>query len=244
MIQALESFVSFSDPISHLLFAMPGPIGRVVKLVSGGIGLAVEAHENHKQKKAQEQARTQGHGSNAAESSSVGASREAQPFDPDEPPPEYIETTDEHAEELIAQGKAVPVDSKDVKRDLKKKEDFGSDSDSDSDINDEGEWALDDAAEAADPPSYDEVTRQMSSNSLAEEVTRLAGPVAKAHHKIPYSVILPQRRPRDKGRGFVRAYAPVLNEVGITQQTFITFQKNWLKASQVRQFSRSMFEKR
>lgn len=39
--------------------------------------------------------------------------------------------------------------------------------------------------------------------------------------KLALPVILPQRRPKDRGRGFVRAYAPVLEDVGINQETFM-----------------------
>ncbi|RMJ13312.1 hypothetical protein CDV36_007040 [Fusarium kuroshium] len=39
--------------------------------------------------------------------------------------------------------------------------------------------------------------------------------------KLTLPVILPQRRPKDRGRGFVRAYAPVLEDVGIDQKTFL-----------------------
>jgi hypothetical protein len=36
-------------------------------------------------------------------------------------------------------------------------------------------------------------------------------------------VILPQRRPKDKSRGFVRAYAPLLGQSGIDEPTFLSF---------------------
>lgn len=36
-------------------------------------------------------------------------------------------------------------------------------------------------------------------------------------------VILPQRRPRDKSRGFVRAYAPMLMDCDIDQDSFLMF---------------------
>ncbi|KAJ4171531.1 hypothetical protein NW754_013298 [Fusarium falciforme] len=39
--------------------------------------------------------------------------------------------------------------------------------------------------------------------------------------KLALPVILPQRRPKDRGRGFVRAYAPVLADVSIDQETFL-----------------------
>ena len=43
---------------------------------------------------------------------------------------------------------------------------------------------------------------------------------------MPFSVILPQRRPRTKSRGFVRAYASVLEETGLDQQSFLAFLKD------------------
>lgn len=36
-------------------------------------------------------------------------------------------------------------------------------------------------------------------------------------------IILPQRRPEEKSRGFVRAFAPSLNECDIDQKTFLDF---------------------
>ncbi|KAL2674163.1 hypothetical protein Neosp_012609 [[Neocosmospora] mangrovei] len=44
---------------------------------------------------------------------------------------------------------------------------------------------------------------------------------ADPNTKLALPVILPQRRPKDRGRGFVRAYAPVLEDVGIDQETFL-----------------------
>lgn len=219
---------------------MVGPIGRVVRLVSGGIGLAIEGVEAHKQKKAQEKARA-GTGSNAAESSASGSARNAPPMEPiDDLPPEYVQVSDEHADELIKAGKAVPVEEDELeKRDIKKHHDEDDDSDeSRSDVDDEAEWALDEAQERAmgPPPAYDEVERQESGNKqerLAEGVLKLAAPASASTKRIPYPVILPQRRPRDKGRGFVRAYAPVLENCGIPQNAFMTFLKNWEEASKV-----------
>lgn len=40
---------------------------------------------------------------------------------------------------------------------------------------------------------------------------------------LPYPVVLPQRRPRTRARGFVRAYAPDLNVFGIDQDMFLDF---------------------
>jgi hypothetical protein len=41
--------------------------------------------------------------------------------------------------------------------------------------------------------------------------------------RLPLPVIIPQRRPENKDRGFLYAYAPMLNECGIHEETFIDF---------------------
>ncbi|EFQ36146.1 uncharacterized protein GLRG_11290 [Colletotrichum graminicola M1.001] len=47
---------------------------------------------------------------------------------------------------------------------------------------------------------------------------------------LPLPVVLPQRRPEKRARGFVRAYAPVLAEVGVDQETFLDFIDTFNKA--------------
>ena len=42
-------------------------------------------------------------------------------------------------------------------------------------------------------------------------------------NRLKYPVIIPQRRPNDRERGFIRAYAPDLMHCGIDQATFIDF---------------------
>jgi hypothetical protein len=44
---------------------------------------------------------------------------------------------------------------------------------------------------------------------------------------LPCPVIIPQRRPRDWKRGFMRAYAPVLADCSISQDTFLDFLKTF-----------------
>ncbi|OJJ31289.1 hypothetical protein ASPWEDRAFT_72249, partial [Aspergillus wentii DTO 134E9] len=53
------------------------------------------------------------------------------------------------------------------------------------------------------PPDYDEATRSPP--------------------RLPYPVVLPQRRPKARARGFVRAYAPVLEDFGINEAMFLDF---------------------
>lgn len=50
--------------------------------------------------------------------------------------------------------------------------------------------------------------------------------------KLQHPVIIPQRRPGSKTRGFLRAYAPILADHDIEQETFLTFLKSFHKASQ------------
>lgn len=44
-------------------------------------------------------------------------------------------------------------------------------------------------------------------------------------------VVIPQRRPKDRSRGFIRAYAPVLQDVGIDQPTWLDFLDTLQKSS-------------
>ena len=49
---------------------------------------------------------------------------------------------------------------------------------------------------------------------------------------IPQAVLIPQRRPGNRQRGFIRAYAPILNEyAGINQDMFMDFLSDFDKAS-------------
>lgn len=41
--------------------------------------------------------------------------------------------------------------------------------------------------------------------------------------KLSHVVIIPQRRPKQRERGFIRAYAPALHHCGIDQATFLAF---------------------
>ncbi|KAL4899607.1 hypothetical protein BDW74DRAFT_163221 [Aspergillus multicolor] len=50
--------------------------------------------------------------------------------------------------------------------------------------------------------------------------------------KLPYPVILPQRRPKNNKRGFIRAYAPILSDFAIDQATFLSFLETSNKACQ------------
>ncbi|PYH88398.1 hypothetical protein BO71DRAFT_391674 [Aspergillus ellipticus CBS 707.79] len=103
-------------------------------------------------------------------------------------------------------------------------------------VNDDHErqWELDEAQDqlrgAPPPPAYSE---QIDNITLAETFARQY-PLPPAYQKpvLPYPVLLPQRRPKDRSREFVRAYAPILNDFGIDQNIFLDFLETSNKSCQ------------
>ena len=91
------------------------------------------------------------------------------------------------------------------------------DDDDDDEQLDEEDWALDDASTelSADAPAR-------AHASLLE--SPLPPMPFSGVRPLQYPVVLPQRRPQTKSRGFVRAYAPLLGQCkGIDETTFLTF---------------------
>jgi hypothetical protein len=126
-------------------------------------------------------------------------------------------------------------------------DDNGSDASTDI-ADDEAAWEIDDMVDVLTPPAYREREESAAAEESAlqpEEVevkreeqmirdlVQLAGPPPQPVRRIPCPVIIPQRRPRQKERGFVRAYAPVLADCGISQDVFLMFLKDWYQASKV-----------
>jgi hypothetical protein len=188
-------------------------MSQLVKLVGSGIGLASEAY---KASKSSNTNRQNGESSRNAASQSI----------PNEAPPEYVEVPEAEANELIARGQAIPVDSKEAEK--VSQHEYGSASEED----DEEIWALDDAAssgaereDATEPPKESKAIADI----FLKNHPPPAIPVARA--QFPCTVIIPQRRPKDKKRGFVRAYAPVLADCGIDQAAFLDFLKSFQQAS-------------
>ncbi|KAI0098085.1 hypothetical protein GGR51DRAFT_552739 [Nemania sp. FL0031] len=66
---------------------------------------------------------------------------------------------------------------------------------------------------------------------IVRDIVRMAGPPPATRRPLGCLVVIPQRRPRNKHRGFARAYAPVLAESGISQEVFLKFLKDWHQAS-------------
>ncbi|KAE8345613.1 hypothetical protein BDV24DRAFT_148186 [Aspergillus arachidicola] len=72
-------------------------------------------------------------------------------------------------------------------------------------------WELGDMAERPE-----DVKIQMR-EAMVRKLVSMAGPPTHSSRRLPCPVIIPQRRLRKKDRGFVRAYAPVLADCGISQ---------------------------
>jgi hypothetical protein len=194
---------------------------RLVKLIGSGIGLASEAIASYKKP------------SSSSANSGDGNSRIVPPAR-DDPPPQYVEVQDDHAQELIAKGQAVAIDSKEEHETTENEDDDGPYE------SDEEHWELDDAQDErlAQTPSKDEPVQDASQVTDAflkrHPPPTYAESVAAA--KLPCPVIIPQRRPRDRKRGFVRAYAPVLADCGIDQAAFLDFLNTFDEASKASQW--------
>lgn len=94
-------------------------------------------------------------------------------------------------------------------------------------------------SETQPPPAYSEIDVAQQAEAPSSSTNLRTSPAAG---RLPYPVVLPQRRPGNSQRGFVRAYAPALGQCGIDQDAFLdfldTFQKScesskWLSAMNV-----------
>jgi hypothetical protein len=189
-------------------------MGKLIKLISSAIGLVSDAKANA------------GHSRSSSSSQAAHRAINSQYL----PPPQYFELPHHHADELIASGRAVPVDWK--TDDHITQHEFEDDDDSTSEEGDEEHWELDDAIDSHSPSEAD---GPADANSITDRFMRRHPPPAyhhqRAHAGLPCAVIIPQRRPGAKDRGFVRAYAPVLEDCGIDQATFLDFLKTFQTAS-------------
>ncbi|TGO52103.1 hypothetical protein BOTNAR_0335g00140 [Botryotinia narcissicola] len=200
-------------------------MGIIVKLIGSGIGLVSETIHHHRNKSSSNlppQASANGESSRAAAQSD---------HQYNDAPPQYVELSVEDAERMMARGQAVPVNEKE-KHELGKEYEHDDSSDTESEEGDEEAWALDEAADKSGPVTPSEESTQ-DANELVDVFVRNHPPPAYSAEKpkLPCPVILPQRRPRDKKRGFVRAYAPVLEDCGIDQASFLDFLKTFYYAS-------------
>lgn len=200
-------------------------MGILVRLIGSGIGLASEAIHHHRNKSSSNIPQASGNG----ESSRAVSELDNRYYD--DAPPQYVELSSDEADKMIAKGQAVPANEKE-KYELTKEYEDDDSSDTECEEGDEEAWALDEAADRSSPATpYEEPTQD--ANELTDAFLRNHPPPAysAATPKLPCPVILPQRRPRDKKRGFIRAYAPVLEDCGVDQAAFLDFLKTFYHAS-------------
>jgi hypothetical protein len=93
----------------------------------------------------------------------------------------------------------------------------------------ENEWNLDNA--------QDKIAGEHSQGAVnaTPELTFLekygGKPSSDATGQLNLPVVIPQRRPKDRSRGFIRAYAPVLQDAGIDQPIWLDFLDTLQKSS-------------
>ncbi|KAK9770751.1 putative Aminoglycoside phosphotransferase domain-containing protein [Seiridium cardinale] len=207
-------------------------MGLIVKLIGSGVGFASEAFQASRSRS------TASSSSNPAPSASV-----------QDAPPEYVEVADEAtADHMVRTGQAERVDKQPQSKTAVVGHEQGEQSSSDDEDeaaagNDEAAWELDDMvghvaspgnevrADIADDANDSEEVKIKKEEQMVRDMVQMAGPPPQPPQRLPCAVILPQRRPRDKTRGFVRAYAPVLQDCGISQDVFLRFLKDWYQSS-------------
>jgi hypothetical protein len=217
-------------------------MGHLVKIIGSGIGFTSEAIHAARSR------------SSNKNSSSASTPRNASIQESGDDA-QYAVVDDETADALVRDGRAELVGEKNGGEAV-----YELEGDESLQQGDEAVWELDEAAQDVKLPTYDEseardataaaaqpesyeVTEQATEEAteevkeerekdMVQSLVKMAGPV-QATQPIPCPVIIPQRRPGQKDRGFVRAYAPVLDTCGISQDVFVRFLKNFDQASKV-----------
>lgn len=161
-----------------------------------------------------------------------------------EPPPGYADAALPSTASRTLETGGPPALPDDKRGEISSEEDFDSDYESLED--DEELLELDEAltpTETKGLPTYDEseqeyqpvdeLVRDVMKTGRPPPTSTCSGTPFTSRSQLPCPVILPQRRPRKKARGFIRAYSPVLSECGISQEVFLKFLKNFHTSSQV-----------
>lgn len=112
-------------------------------------------------------------------------------------------------------------------------EEYQEDEDDQDDEVDDENWAQDlDAAQLEATPTNDSAGDGFDEGKWIDTFIKSHPPPSAFRPEQPLSmpVIIPERRPGFKTRGFVRAYAPVLQEAGIDEKTWIELLKGFEKS--------------
>lgn len=208
-------------------------MGPVVRLLGSGIGLASEALAARKQKKDSRSSSPNPAGDTRTTlASGTEASKTRQHASQQSG---VIEVTDDQADELVNSGQAVQIGHTEDKAPSGAPPGYGDL------VDDEEDWELDEAGEKeggfGDATEWNEDEKTEGKPDVRKILQKFLvahplPPHPANHAPLPCPVIIPQRRPRTKSRGFVEAYAPVLQGVGIDQATWMNFLETFHKASQ------------
>src|SRR5687768_2121087 len=77
-----------------------------------------------------------------------------------------------------------------------------------------------------------EVVSSGNERKVEEDSQIISAGAGSGTGKLDLPVILPQRRPKERSRGFVRAYAPLLSNVGINQHMWLKFLDDFEQSTQ------------
>lgn len=203
-----------------------GLVRMGIRGIAGGVGLVSESLKDRKEKKAADKEAKQA-GTISGETSNVDSTFGG-------PPPSYTTETgtgdvqeypDEKKLGQVTAGKPVymhspPHDAEvDVKIEQAELEDEWNLDDAQDDI-------MDRSPERIAVYNIDELENNfIRNNPFPQNVNQQ--PLGRLQHP----VMLPQRRPKDRSRGFIRAYAPLLQDCGIDQATWLSFLDNFQKSS-------------
>ncbi|CAJ2504979.1 Uu.00g123730.m01.CDS01 [Anthostomella pinea] len=231
-----------------------GPVGGLIGMLGKDVGAAAEYREHRKQQKQNQDQLSREKSQQGDQNQSVEAARSSAASSA--LPPQYGEavTSEEGMEHSSVASRGGPPARDDGKAAMShhhKVEDDDDDNDDDvlSVEDDEEVWELDEAMEPAGesggahqvPPSYGQSEADYrTTDELVEDVMRTSRraaassggmPKVRVRQPLPLPVIIPQRRPRTKARVWVHAYAPALENCGISQETFMAFLDNFDKDS-------------
>ena len=158
----------------------------------------------------------------------------------EEAPPSYNSTVECDG---TNPGREAPVHANDIPLNGEEPPSYDS-----AEENDEADWDLDEAAEEQVRQGLSWTRADVSTGDIPYGATEKKAHVDSIVHsfleKHPCSsetkdtaeldcpVIIPQRRPGNRRRGFVHAYAPALADCGIDETTFSHFLKDLYRASQ------------
>lgn len=220
---------------------MPGRSG-LLSLVGKGIAMGAEYREHRKEQK-QARATAQDEHTEPIEQSDWNAASQVQ-HGQSEAPPGYVDAALPSTASRRLEIGGPPALPDDKRGEISSSED-DCDSDYESLEDDEELLELDEALTLTDTkglPTYDEseqehqpvddLVRDVMNTSRPPPTSTCSGTPATSRSQLPCPVILPQRRPRKKARGFIRAYSPVLADCGIPQEVFLKFLKNFHTSSQ------------